>query len=233
MKRIVEVLIDPDLRNGRMKFYEWILTIVCVILIYTGLALWSQNLGMAVGVFLLAAVLFLGYMYFVKDRPMKLIREIFVSSVIAEGFRAAKDKPIRRDVSNAIKQFPGFDDLFFSLEDLYLLEQERRRYFAGEYSISGYGFNRGYFLLIDLANTELPSVRLSRIIDKIDKFDERSEQALAHLPDEIIKLIRTFPYDLHCIDRHWLFDFDTRNLDKRSFQDSFNQALSVFKMEKL
>jgi hypothetical protein len=63
----------------------------------------------------------------------------------------------------------------------------------------------------------------------MDKFDEAGERALAVLPDELVKQLRKFPYDLHCLGRLWLFDFDSRNLKEQNFCKSFNDVLNAFR----
>jgi hypothetical protein len=215
-----------------MKLYEWVLTLICVTLIYTGIAIWPKHPGMSAGAFLTVAILFSGYMYFVKTAPMKRLGKLFVETATRNGFKPLNDKSTCRNISNIIKQFPGFDDLFLTINELYCLEKSKL-YFAGKYHINGYGINSGYFLLIDLTqNTEFPSIRFSRFVDMIDKLNENGERTIVNLPDEVLKLLRTFPYDLHCIDRHWLIDFDARNLNKDNFQASFNKVLNVFNADK-
>jgi hypothetical protein len=211
-----------------MKIYEWILTLSCVVLIYTGIALWDKYPGWAVMAYIVTAVLFLSYLYFVKTLPILKMRKLFVKTAAANGFRTAP-KTANSEVSKTLRQFPGFDDLFFSVEELQVFENSSAECFAGKYSLSGYGINNGYFLFLKLnENAGIEPLRLSRIIDKLDKFNEESERALATLPDELTSLLRTFPYDLHCIERDWLFDFDARNLDERNFPNTFDKVLKAF-----
>ena len=213
-----------------MKLYEWILTIINVVLIYVGIALWDKYPSWSVAAFVVVAILFLSYIYFVKTRPMQLLKELFAETAAARGFSPVSGKAAGRKLEKIIKQFPGFDDLFLSIDELYTLSDKSGLYFAGRYSVSGYGLNSGYFLLVDLkGNTVLEPLRFSRFIDKIDKLDETGERALAVLPDELVKLLRGFPYDLHCIDRYWLFDFDTRNLKEQNFSKSFDDILRAFR----
>jgi hypothetical protein len=213
-----------------MKLYEWLLTIINVTLIYAGIALWDKYPGLALAAFTVVAVSFLSYIYFVKTRPMQLLKKLFAETAAANGFKPLPGKSASADLAKIIRQFPGFDDLFFSVEELYTLDDKSGLYFAGRYSLSGYGTNSGYFLLADLEkNSGFPPVNLSRLIDRMDKFDEAGERALAVLPDELVKQLRKFPYDLHCLGRLWLFDFDSRNLKEQNFCKSFNDVLNAFR----
>ncbi len=209
-----------------MKLYEYLLVIINVTLIYFGLALFDSNMGLSVTAFIIAGVLFCGYIYFVKTAPIKHFKQLFIEMVTANGFQPVSVSVTKKDVIKQLKLFPGFDDLFLSVDELYTLENQAGIYFAGSYSISGYGINSGYFILCDLGkNANYKPVKLSRFVDKIDKCDAASEQALAQLPNNMIKILRDFPYDCHFIDYHFLADFDARNLNKHNFQDSVNKII--------
>ncbi len=213
-----------------MKPYEWLLTIINVTLIYAGIALWDKYPGWALTAFMVVAVSFLSYIYFVKTRPVKLLQKLFAETASANGFKPLSGKAASADLVKRIRLFPGFDDLFFSIDELYTLDDKSGLYFAGRYSLSGYGTNSGYFLFADLEeNTRFSPVNLSRFVDRVDKLDEVGERALAMLPDELVKQLRKFPYDLHCLEYRWLFDFDSRNLKNRNFCKSFNDILNALR----
>jgi hypothetical protein len=209
-----------------MKKYEYLLVIINVTLIYFGLALFDSNMGLSVTAFIIVGVLFCSYIYFVKTAPMKHLKQLFIEMVTANGFQPVSVSATKKDVIKQLRLFPGFDDLFLSVDELYTLENESALYFAGSYSISGYGINSGYFVLGNLQNSaNYKPVKLSRFVDKIDKFDAASEQALAQLPNNMIKVLLDFPYDCHFIDYYFLADFDSRNLNKHNFQDSFYKII--------
>ena len=130
-----------------MKPYEWAILITILLLIYAGLFLNGRNmLALAIVCHVTAGTLSVGYIYGAKIRPIGRAKQTFLSAAIRNQFVPLKQKPWKKAVAELIREFPGFDDFFLSVDDLHAMENDAGVYFVGMYSLSGQGLNFGYFM---------------------------------------------------------------------------------------
>ncbi len=212
-----------------MRRYEYLLVIIDISLIYYGWASFDRNPKVSLGVFSLAALIFLAYSYFIKTAPLRRLERLFKATMIASGFSSVRDKAAKLEIVKSLRQFPGFDDIFLSVKDIYRLDSLDIHCWAGRYDSSGYGNNSGYFLLFALEPSQAGyGLRFSHLLDRGETMNMEEEKQLASLPQQMAEVIRHLPCDCHFMNNALLVDFDARHLNKENFRTVTQDIFTLF-----
>lgn len=205
--------------------------LITVNLALLGVGFWMLDRGstaVAVACFVLAGALTIGYIAYVKIRPLILAKQAFLDAAARNGMAARSSKPEKKAVAKFLRQFPGFDDFSLGIDHLHALESGSGLHIAGMYSLGGQGLNFGYFLagVIDLSASG-ERLSLDKIHDRDSRFEQADERAMGRLPGEAQAAIRALPYDFSLRGDCYLVDFDARMLIAEKFGESFDQMLTV------